>query len=470
MMKINRYLKNLKSKQNIHIVGAAGIEGAAVACFLADQNIKNVTLHDFSEKSEFESNFKNSRDYLSPKKSQETYHKLINTDYKIYFKPDYLKDIEKADLIFVSQGWHRYESNQKLKELKGKIPFSSVTELYFQLSPCPIIGITGTVGKSTTTRLIYEMLKTCGPKGAPFGGQKPYLSGNDRDNPPVLDKLLKLPKSAYLILEISNRQLIDLNYSPHIAVVTNIFPNHLDDHGSFKNYITAKSNIVRHQKKDDFAVLNAQNLVCRNFAKMTKAKVVFYSAGKKLDKLKLIGRHNLSNIAAADTVGEILELSQSCRQKTFINFKPLKHRLQKIAQVRGVIYIEDSQSTNPNSTISAIDALKDKKIVLIAGGFRPKFEISEFSGMVEAFSSPQIKKAFLIGKIAPILLKEHLRLKGGQNQVEICADLAEAVKKSGWSAKKGEVVLLSPGVESFGEFKDYRERGEKFKQLVNGLE
>lgn len=459
---VNKYLENLKSRKNIHIVGAAGIEGAAVACFLADQKVKNVTLHDFSGKSEFESNFKNSRDYLSPKKSQEAYKQLLNAGYKIYFKPNYLKDIESADLIFVSQGWHRYEANQKLKELKGKIPFSSLTELYFQLAPCPIIGITGTVGKSTTTRLIYEMLKKC--------GQKAYLSGNDRDNPPVLDKLLKLSKDSYLVLEVSNRQLIDLKYSPHIAVVTNIFPNHLDDHGSFKNYINAKSNIVRHQKKEDFAVLNTQNKICRNFAKMTKAKVLYYSVGEKLDKLKLVGRHNLSNIAAANTVGEILNLRQACRQKTFINFKPLKHRLQKIAEIKGVIYIEDSQSTNPNSTISAIEALKDKKIVLIAGGYRPKFKISEFKRLVGKFGDPQVKKVFLIGKIAPILLQEFIKQnKADKSKIKICADLTEAVKRAAELAQKEEVVLLSPGVESFGEFKDYRERGEKFEQIVNEL-
>lgn len=456
-------IEELKNKKNIHIVGVAGIEGAAVSCFLADQGIKNVTLHDFSPEAEFALSFKNSRDYLKPEEAQKAYEQLIKTGYKIYFKQDYLKDIEKADLIFVSQGWYRYGANQKLKEFKEKIPFSSVTELYLELSPCPIIGITGTVGKSTTTRLIFEMLKTC--------GKKAYLSGNDRDNPPVLDKLLKLPKSAYLVLEISNRQLIDLKYSPHIAVVTNIFPNHLDDHGSFKNYITAKSNIVSHQKKDDFAVLNAQNLVCRNFAKMTKAKVVFYSAGKKLDKLKLVGRHNLSNIAAADTVGKILNLNQTCRQKAFINFKPLKHRLQKIAEIQGVIYIEDSQSTNPNSTISAIDALKDKKIILLAGGYRPKFNISEFSGMVEKFADPQVKQVFLIGKIAPILFEEFIRQKkASKSKIKICADLAEAVKRAAELAQRREVVLLSPGVESFGEFKDYRERGEKFEKLVDQLD
>src|SRR3990172_225004 len=266
---VNKYLEELKSKQNIHIVGAAGIEGAAIAVFLFEQGIQNVILHDFSKKEEFESSFKNSRSYLTPKKAKESYERLISTNYKIYYQDNYLKNIEKADLIFISQGWYRYEANRRLKALKVKIPFSSVTELYFKLSPCPIIGITGTVGKSTTTRLIYEMIKKC--------ERLAYLCGNDRDNPPVLDKLLKLSKNAYLVLEISNRQLIDLKYSPHIAVVTNIFPNHPDDHKNFSEYIKIKSNIVRYQTKKDFAVLNADNKETREFKNLTAAKAYFFS-------------------------------------------------------------------------------------------------------------------------------------------------------------------------------------------------
>jgi len=477
---MTNFLEELKNKKNIHVVGVAGIECSAIALFLHKIGLELVTLHDFSDKGKFEEVFKASRDYLRPKEAEKAYQNLIDTGYKINFRDEYLEGIEKADLIFISQGWFRYDSNQKLKELEGKIPFSSATELYLRLSSCPIIGVTGTVGKSTTARLIYKMLKTA--------GKSVILSGNDRDNPPVLEKILDLNKNSYLILEISNRQLINLNYSPHIAVVTNIYPNHLDDHGTYENYIAAKRNIVAHQKKNDFAVLNFDNKVTRSFKKDTEAKTIYYSYKEALEegiskkeskivvdglkevleieKLKLLGGHNILNIMAALAVGTILKVDIYDIQKAFYSFCGLKHRMEKVKEIKGVSYIEDSQSTNPNSTVAAIEALKNKKVILIAGGFRPKFDISEFSGMVKSFSSPNIKKVFLIGKIAPVLYKEYLRQGGKEKQVSVCQNLQIAVKKAKDLAKRGDLVLLSPGVESFGEFKDYRERGEKFKKLI----
>lgn len=491
-------IKSLKDK-NIHIVGVGGIEGSAIAVFLFDQGIKRVTLHDFSEKKEFEENFKSARDYLSEEEKEKEYKKLINSGYKINFKDSYLSGTEEADLIFVSQGWFRYEANDKLKKLEGKIPFSSITKLYFELSPCTIIGITGTLGKSTTTRLIYEMLKKC--------DKEVLISGNDRENPPVLDKLGQLDKNSFLVLEISNRQLIGLEYSPHISVVTSLYPNHLDDHGTFENYVACKRNIVAHQKENDFSVLNFDNKYTKAFSKETMGDTIFYSIEKRLQegfflekdkivarfegqkieflntkKLKIKGKHNVANSMAATAVGHALGLERNCLREALSGFPGLKHRLEVVREINGVSYIEDSQSTNPNAAISAIDALSDKKIVLVAGGFRPKFEIEDFRGMVEKFFSPQIKAVFLIGKIAPALKNEFFsqknsstRLGAGKKSgstevnIKICKDLDEAVKNAAQVAAKGEVVLFSPGVESFGEFKDYRERAERFVKLVNRL-
>lgn len=484
---VENKIEELKNKKNIHIVGVGGIEGSAIAVFLFNQGIKNVTLHDFSEKADFESSFKNARDYLTPQRAQTAYDRLINTGYKIYFKDNYLKEIEKADLIFVSQGWFRYDANEKLKKLQGKIPFSTLTELYFQLSPCPIIGITGTVGKSTTTRLIYEMLKNC--------GKKAYISGNDRDNPPILDKLLKLPKNAYLVLEISNRQLIGLNYSPQIAVVTNIFPHHPDDHKNFFEYIKVKSNIVAHQKEGDFAILNADNKETFKFQKVTPGKVFFFSLQKEqkngaylkddfvwfregnlklkilnLKSIKLAGSHNVVNIMAAAIVGKILKLDQRKIVKSLANFKGLKHRLEFVAAKNGISFYEDSQSTSPYSTASAIEAFAGKKMILIMGGYRANVKEADYSEVVDKFFRPQVKAVLLIGKVAPIIQNEFFRQKRtrahGPEIIKDCRTLPEAMEKVKKIAEKGEVVIFSPGAESFGEFKDYRERGEKFKSLI----
>jgi len=485
---VNKYIEELKSKKNIHIVGAAGIEGSAIAYFLANLGIKNVTLHDFSEKADFEASFKNSRDYLTPSKAQTAYDRLINTGYRIYFKDSYLKDIDSADLIFISQGWFRYESNKKLKELAGEIPFSSVTELYFQLSPCPIIGITGTVGKSTTTRLIYEMLKEC--------NQKVYISGNDRDNPPVLDKLLKFSKDAYLVLEVSNRQLIGLNYSPHIAVVTNIFPNHPDDHKNFFEYIKVKSNIVVHQKEGDYTILNADNKEANKFQKLTPAEVFFFSVEKERkngaylkdnaiwlsisgsrgkimerEEIKLPGKHNILNMMAALLVGQCLKLDKKCIAKTLSDFKGLKHRLEFVTQKNMISFYEDSQSTSPYSTTSAIEAFTGKKMILITGGYRANAKESDYSQTASNFFMPQVKAVFLIGKVAPVIQNEYFRQKRirahGPDIIRDCQTLPKAMEEAAKIASPGDAVVLSPGAESFGEFRDYRERGEVFKKLID---
>jgi UDP-N-acetylmuramoylalanine--D-glutamate ligase len=458
---------------------------------------------------------------LHRNKAQEAYERLINTGYEIYFKDTYLKDIEKADLIFVSQGWFRYEANKKLKELEGKITFSSVTELYFQLCPCPIIGITGTVGKSTTTRLIYEMLKGC--------GKKAYLSGNDRENPPVLDKLLKLPKDAYLVLEISNRQLINLDYSPQIAVVTNILPNHPDDHKNFFEYIKVKSNIVTHQKEGDFAILNADNKETNKFQKLTPAEVFFFSTEKEIkngaylknnivwlsikgskgklmeaEKIKLPGKHNTQNIMAALLVGQCLKLDKRCITKTLANFKGLKHRLEFVGQKNKISFYEDSQSTSPYSSASAIEAfgetrnkycsskapsternenyssrletsnnkIKQKSnLILIMGGYRANAKESNYTETVDKFFMPQVKAVFLIGKVAPIIQNEYFRQKRirahGPDIIKDCQALPKAMEEAAKIATSGDAVVLSPGAESFGEFKDYRERGEVFRKLIS---
>jgi UDP-N-acetylmuramoylalanine--D-glutamate ligase len=487
---VKNTLEELKNKKNIHIVGAAGIEGSAIAYFLADQGIKNVILHDFSEKKDFENSFIDSRDYLTPNKAQEAYERLINTGYKINFKDSYLKDIEKADLIFISQGWFRYESNKKLKCLEGKIPFSSVTELYFQLSPCPIIGITGTVGKSTTTRLIYEMLKGC--------GKIVYISGNDRDNPPVLDKLLKFSKDAYLVLEVSNRQLINFNYSPYIAVVTNVLPNHPDDHKNFFEYIKVKSNIVTHQKEGDFAILNADNKEANKFQKLTPGEVFFFSVEKErkngaylkdnaiwlsisgskgklveAKEIRLPGKHNILNIMAAILVGQCLKLDKKCIAKTLSDFKGLKHRLEFVGQKNKISFYEDSQSTSPYSTASAIEAFIQKKMILIMGGYRAHAKESDYSQTASNFFMPQVKAVFLIGKVAPIIQNEYFRQKRtrahGPDIIRDCQILPKAMEEAAKIASPGDAVVLSPGAESFGEFKDYRDRGEKFKEHINDL-
>ncbi|MCK4525072.1 MAG: hypothetical protein KAU07_01405, partial [Candidatus Andersenbacteria bacterium] len=248
-------LKNLKNK-NIHIVGIGGAEGSAIAEFLVANGISSITGHDFSSKADFKKAFYNTHLSLKLKEREKALNHLLNLPIRINFKDHYLEGVEDADVVFVSQVWFKYPQNMPiLEKLKDSgVPFKTITNLYFELASCKIISVTGTNGKTTTARLINSIFEIWAEKN---NKSKIYFAGNDRQNVQVLDKLNKMKKDDILILETSSTQLL-LNFgiSPHIGVITNITPNHIDDHGSFENYIEAKKNLIRYQGKGDFAILN----------------------------------------------------------------------------------------------------------------------------------------------------------------------------------------------------------------------
>jgi len=498
-MKILQKLKKLKS---IHIVGVSGMEGGALAEFFASQGFRNLTFHDRAKRNEFAKAYKDYHDYQTEKEKEESIRKITGSRIKpgmttlrpeLNLGRDYLKDIEKADLIYVPSTWFRYEENDKLREIEGRIAFSSITELYFQIfgeKGIKTIGVTGTNGKSTTSRLIYQILKT--------GGKKTFLTGNDRENPPLLNKIINLKSDATIVMEIMNRQLIGLKYSPHLAVLTNIAPHHLDDHQSFADYMDVKKNIYRYQKKDDFSLFNWDNEFSRALAAEAESKTFYFSRKTKkcpgayvesgeiyiceeeakvelmpVKEISLLGNHNLENVLAAVLVGYIMQIERKKIRQAVKSFKPLKHRLEKVAEVDGVQYINDSESTNPASTVAALSAIKGK-IVLIAGGRRIGATKDDYEEMVKKFFLCRVKAVLLIGEVASKIRNEFFIQKKknpglGPTEVKICKDLKEAVRSAKNIAAVGETILLSPGAESFGEFRDYRERGEKFKELIKNL-
>ena len=298
-MSIN--LKNLKNK-NIHIVGIAGAEGSAVAEFLAANNVSSITGHDFSLRKDFKKAFYNTHLSLKPNEREKALDHLLNLPIKINFKDHYLEGVENADVVFVSQVWFKYPQNLPiLQDLKNSgALFKTITNLYFELASCKIISITGTNGKTTTARLINSIFEEFNRwLHSPVRAVEPecnsakrlhraiatmepaikrvpriYFAGNDRQNIQVLDKLGEITKDDVLILETSSTQLLlNSEISPHIGVITNITPNHLDDHGSFENYIEAKKNLIRYQKAGDWAVLNYDDKESRKFVKSIKSKV-----------------------------------------------------------------------------------------------------------------------------------------------------------------------------------------------------
>ncbi|NOQ68134.1 hypothetical protein GQ568_01695, partial [Patescibacteria group bacterium] len=296
-MSIQKQLKQYKNK-NIHIVGIGGAEGSAIAEFLVGNGISSVTGHDFSSKADFKKAFYNTHLSLKLKEREKALNHLLNLPIRINFKDHYLEGVEDADMVFVSQVWFKYPQNMPiLEKLKDSgVPFKTITNLYFELAPCKIISVTGTNGKTTTARLINSIFETWKKTPQPplLGGLNSslekgrlggvvYFAGNDRQNVQVLDKLNKMKKDDILILETSSTQLL-LNFgiSPHIGVITNITPNHIDDHGSFENYIEAKKNLIRYQKAGDWAVLNYDDREIRKIAEEFRDNAFLFSRKEEL--------------------------------------------------------------------------------------------------------------------------------------------------------------------------------------------
>jgi UDP-N-acetylmuramoylalanine--D-glutamate ligase len=480
-------LANLENK-NIHIVGITGAEGSAVLLFL-HQYLKNssITSHDFCKKSEFKKNFNSFHDGYPKGQKKEIFHKLSNLPIQFNFNRDYLNDIKKADIIFVPQSWYRYKENKELIKLQKKIPFYNITKLYFNLAPCPIIAVTGTSGKSTTTRMIYEILEQ--------SDKRVYFTGNDRLNEQVLENIYEIKPEDLLVIEVSNRQLkIDMEKSPHIGVITNIIPSHLDDHDSFEDYIKVKKSLLNYQTSKDFAVLNYDKYKTRKISEDCNGRVYFFSSKESLNQgcfiknnnivlknnnreyiicsvldLKVPGPHNIENALAATLSAYLAGIGTKYIREGIIEYKGIKSRLELFDEIDGVKYYEDSSACNPDGPKNAVQSFKSP-IILIAGGARKVSKTDEFSEMAKALVESNVKAVFLIGEkaqeIEDAIRRELTGIKNQKLLVKKCADLEEAVKNSYNSSQPGDVVVLSPGCESFDMFKDYRDRAVKFKRLV----
>lgn len=435
-MSISAQLKQYHNK-NIHIVGIGSAEGSAIAEFLVMNGISSITGHDFSAEADFRKAFNNTHLSLKPKEREEALNHLLNLPIKINFKDHYLEGIENADIVFVSQVWFKYPQNLPiLKDLYDKgVPFKTITNLYFELAPCKIISVTGTNGKTTTSRLInsifeteYEFAKRPHSFEAETMEQainKVYFAGNDRQNIQVLDKLGEMKKDDVLILETSSTQLLlNSGISPHIGVITNITPNHIDDHGSFENYIEAKKNLIRFQKKGDFAVLNYDDAESRKIAEEFKNNAFLFSRKEELeegcfvknnsiivrenskdrgikrkilkqsfdyaqddivqndshafrnsketilfsiDDIKIPGRHNLENVLAAVSVAYLYGISSEIIKEGISKYTGTKHRLKLLYNINGVKYYDDTQATTPEATIAGLESFSGN-IILLAGG------------------------------------------------------------------------------------------------------
>lgn len=379
---------------------------------------------------------------------------------KWHLGDDYLKSLNAYDIIIKSPG---IPVKILPKNILGKI--SSQTKIFFDKCPGKIVGVTGTKGKSTTSFLIYEILKS--------GGVKAYLIGNIEK--PVLSYLSKANKKNVYVYELSSHQLYNLKKSPRVAVLLNIYPEHLDYYKNFKEYIDAKANIAKHQKKNDYLIYNAGDKIIREIAKKSKAK-----------KIPIKGKYHLLNKKAAETVGKLFKIPFKIINKTIKNFKGLPHRLEYVGEFKGIHFYNDSLATIPEATIGALDALGQGVETLILGGYERNLD---FKGLAKRILKSKIKNLILFPTTGRRIWQEIVELVNRKNLKKLpkhffleigrknssfsnlCfydgkQSMKEAVKLSFQHTRKGKICLLSCASASFSLFKDYKERGNLFKKYI----
>ncbi len=383
------------------------------------------------------------------------------------------KFIEGCHLIVRSPGV--YDSAKPLAMAKDlKIPVVSEIEVASWFCPSPIIAVTGTNGKSTTTTLIGQLLKdarkdarVCGNIGNPFCGEIDTLT----------DK-------AIVVLEVSSFQLQDImNFRPKAAVVLNITQNHLDRHADIKEYAGAKSRIVENQTESDWCILNHDDPLARKVSESASSKVLFFSRKNKVkgsykdgdalviddgsrteiikaDQICIKGGHNFENAAASVLAASLFGVEPDSMARTLKDFKGLEHRCEYVDQINGIQFVNDSKATSVDAAMRALDSVEGKA-VLIAGG---RDKASNFS-VAKSIVSKKVSHLVLIGEAAQKMEREY----SGEVGVTKAKDLREAVFAAYKNARKGQTVLLSPMCASFDQFESFEHRGRVFKDSVKEL-
>lgn len=376
------------------------------------------------------------------------------------FDPDYLKKLDQFDVIVRSPGVYRYLP-EIMAAQKAGAEITSAIKIFFAKCPAKIIGVTGTKGKGTTSTLIYEILKKA--------DKDVYLVGNI--GKPYLEILSKLNADSFVVMEISSFQLIDMDISPHIAVVLNITLDHMDWHKDRTEYVSSKKNIVKYQSASDWAIVNSDYETSKSFAEETKAKVIYFSKGglelKYKTNLLLRGEHNQENIAAAVAVCKILKIKDEVSLEVLAKFRGLEHRLELVGEINGVAFYNDSFATGPQPTIAAIKSFNEP-ITLILGGSDKGLNYDELGD--EVVRQKQVKKVIIIGKIGPMIIRSLNLAKFHGSIINLKQKpMAKIVQNAFRNTPKGGVVLLSPAAASFDMFANYKDRGNQFKKAVNLL-
>ncbi len=459
LIEFNNYLNGKK----VAIIGL-GVSNLPLLKYMNNQNAK-ITIFDEKEKEDI------------PRKLLE---KLDKYGAYAFFGKNCLENLKNYDIIFRSPSCLPTREALVLEEQRGAIITTEI-EMLMKLAPCQIIGVTGSDGKTTTTSLIYSILKR--------QGYNTYLGGNI--GKPLFTKLEEIKPEDKLVLELSSFQLMGMTVSPNISVITNITPNHLNIHKDYNEYIEAKKTIFKYQNENDYLVLNHDNEITRNCGKEAISRVIYFSSREKLDNgfivdnkiikrcndgirkhildtkdVLLRGNHNFENICAALAATENL-VDEEIAVEAVKEFRAVEHRLEFIREIDGVKWYNDSVSSSPTRTIAGLNSF-DEDIVLIAGGYDKNLDYTPLAKPI----LEKVKTLILIGATSSKIfdaVKDEEEKERKDINIYMCENLQETVNLAKRYSKKGEVVLFSPASASFDMFKNFAERGNKFKDLVNNL-
>lgn len=378
-----------------------------------------------------------------------------------------------ADLVFRTPGMH--PGNPALEDLRSKgAEVTSEMEVFFEVCPCTILAVTGSDGKTTTTTLISEMLKAA--------GKTVWVGGNI--GAPLLPRVREMKPEDYAVVELSSFQLMDMKRSPHIAVVTNLAPNHLDIHKDMDEYVEAKKTIFRYQGREDILVVNADNAITASF-KGNGVTKTFSRQGRdayvrvvgdtitrggvpvlKKGDILIPGEHNVENYMAAIAAVDGLVDDETIRQvaKTFGG---VEHRIELVRVKDGVRYYNDSIASSPSRTIAGLRSFPEK-VILIAGGYDKHIPYDVLGPEICA----HVKLLVLGGATGPKIraaVEDCPDYRPGCPEIADCVDFTAAVKAAAAAARSGDVVLMSPASAAFDQFKNFMARGKYFKDMVMEL-
>ena len=459
--KLNEFNKNIKGKK-VAVIGL-GVSNKPLIEYLYNLGA-NITVFDNRKQEKIDADIWE-----------------IVENYKLPFSlgEEYLSKLNGFDYIFRSPSC-RPDLPEIIEEVERGAILTSEIEQVLKLTPCKTIGITGSDGKTTTTSLIYEILKR---------KYRCFLGGNI--GIPLFTKIADMKPEDIVVLELSSFQLMNMNLSTDIAVVTNITPNHLNVHKDYQEYIDSKANIFIHQNENGLLIINYDNDITRNFAKLAKGKVKYFTRKEKLPNgvifdngvvkscdndlrrhvisqkdIKIRGMHNIENICAAIAATENL-VDVEIQKQAISEFTGVEHRLEFVREIDGAKWYNDSIASSPNRTIAGLNSY-DEKIILIAGGRDKHLDYEPIAKPI----IDNVRVLIVMGETADKIknaVENELENQNKQMTIIKVKNVEEAVLEARKHAQSGEVVLFSPASTSFDMFKNFEERGKKFKEEVMKL-